>query len=104
MLKHQELISKLSDSQKVYMLTSAGSLTGKDMKILDIPEIKCGDMKDYCRKTMPNSTALSHAWDRDVWHSVSLQKSKQMIDDKVNFVLTNGPKIKISPYKIRGLE
>lgn len=99
MLKHQELISKLSDSQKVYMLTSAGKLTGKDMKILGIPEIKSGDMKDYCRNLIPNSTALSHAWDKELWCKVSEQKSHQMINDNVNFALTNGPKIKFSPYR-----
>ncbi|MBR5438670.1 MAG: glycoside hydrolase family 3 C-terminal domain-containing protein [Clostridia bacterium] len=69
------------------------------MKILGIPEIKSGDMKDYCRNLFPNSTALSHAFDRNVWHDVSMQKSKQMLEDNVNFVLTNGPKIKISPYR-----
>ncbi len=34
MLKHNDIISALTLPQKVKMLTGAGSLTGKDMKIL----------------------------------------------------------------------
>ena len=46
------------------------SVEEKEVKILGIPEIKSGDMKDYCRNLIPNSTALSHAWDKELWCKV----------------------------------
>ena len=46
MQNFDEIISALTISQKIRMLTHAGDLSGKDMKILGIPKIETGDMKD----------------------------------------------------------
>ena len=99
MLKYNDIISKLAEYQKVRILTEAGNLSGKDMKILGIPKVKAAAMKDYGRDIYPNVTALAHAWDEELWHKVATEKTEMMLADGVNFVIAPGAKIKISPYR-----
>ena len=99
MLKHNDIISVLTPAQKVRMLTDAGNLSGKDMKILGIGMINEGDMKDYGRGLYPNVTALAHSWDKSIWYGVAKAKAEMILDDGKNFVITPGSKIKISPYR-----
>ena len=99
MLKHNDVISALTLSQKVRMLTGAGALTGKDMKILEIPEIKAGDMKDFGREIYPNSTALAHSWNEKLWYGVAKEKTELMRREGKNFIISPGSKIKLSPYR-----
>ena len=53
MLKYSDRINKLTDGQKIRILTSLGSISGKDMKNLGIPTVKTGNMKDYERSVYP---------------------------------------------------
>ena len=50
MLKHNDIIDKLTDEQKIRLLTSIGTLDGKDFKILGIDEVSIKKMKDYNEK------------------------------------------------------
>ncbi len=99
MHKHNDIISRLTDAQKIKMLTSAGDLTGKDLKIMGIPELRVGDMKDYGRELFPNVTALAHCWNEEIWYDVAAERSEMMLRDKVNFIMAPGPRIKLSPYR-----
>lgn len=99
MLKHNDRISLLSDDQKVRLLTGIGNLSSKEMKILGIPEMRFGDMKDYGRNIIPNATSLSNAWDVDLWKRVAEEKAATMLEDGLDLVLIPGPKIKLSPYR-----
>ena len=97
MLKHNDVISALTLSQKIRMLTGAGSLTGKDMKILGIGQIKTADMKDFGRGIYPNVTALAHSWNENVWYGVAKEKTEIMKREGANFIISPGAKIKLSP-------
>ena len=63
MLKYNDLISKLTDEQKIRILTGVGDISGKDMKILGIPTVRTENMKDCQRDLYPHTTSISHAWD-----------------------------------------
>ena len=63
MLKYNDLISKLTDEQKIRILTGVGDIAGKDMKILGVPPVKAENMKDCARDLFPHTTSISHAWD-----------------------------------------
>ena len=99
MQNFDEIISALTISQKIRMLTHAGDLSGKDMKILGIPKIETGDMKDYGRGLFPNATALINCWNEDIWYKVAEAKADMLDSDGKNFVIAPGPKLKISPYR-----
>ncbi len=99
MLKYNDVIVKLSDEQKIRILSGVGNISGKDMKNLGIPSVRRGNMKDYDRNLYPHSTSISHAWNTTLWREVSLQKTQKMAQDGVNFLIAPGAKIKLSPYR-----
>ena len=99
MLKHNDIISKLTDSQKARILTCVADLEGKDFKILGIPKIKIGNMKDYDRAVFVHTTSLSNAFDVHLWEDVANEKLKTMAADGVNFVIAPGARIKLSPFR-----
>ena len=99
MHKHSDIIAKLTDSQKIRLLTGVGSLTGRDFKILGIGGVVARNMKDYGRDEFPHTTALAHAWDKDVWQSVAAMKTRMMLSDGVGLAIAPGAKIKISPFR-----
>lgn len=99
MLKYSSLIEKLSDSQKIRMLTGIGSLSGKDFKVIGIPQVKIGNVKEFCKEHFPKASELAHAWDREIWQLTAEEKLGAMAAQKINCALTPGPKVKISPYR-----
>ena len=99
MRKHNDVISTLTSSQKVRLLTGAGNMSEKDMKILGIPQINMGDMKDYGRGLFPNVTALANSWSKKLWHDVAREKTDMMLRDGKNLIFSPGAKIKLSPYR-----
>ena len=104
MLKYNDLISRLTDGQKVRILTGVGDLSGKDLKILGIPRVKIGNIKDYGRDLYPHATALAHSWDTALWEQVAYEKTVMMLDDKVKVAIAPGAKIKLSPYRRENTE
>ncbi|MBO7195904.1 MAG: glycoside hydrolase family 3 C-terminal domain-containing protein [Clostridia bacterium] len=99
MLKYNDIISKLSEAQKIRILSGVGNLSGKDMKILGIPSVRVGYMKDYAREKYPHAACLSHSWDPTLWQGVASAKLSEMLDDDVNLFITPGPRVKVSPYR-----
>ncbi len=99
MLKYNDIITKLTDEQKIRILTGAGSISGKDMKILGIPEIKAVRLKDIDRDVFPHVTSLAHAWNTDLWGSVALSKLSRLNDEQKPFAIVSGARIKLSPHR-----
>lgn len=104
MLKYNDLISKLTDEQKIRILTGVGDISGKDMKILGVPPVKAGNMKDCQRDLFPHTTSISHAWDEGLWKSVASAKLANMVDNGVNFAVAPGARVKLSPYRKEATE
>lgn len=99
MLKYSEMIARLTDEQKIRILSGVGNISGKDMKNLGIPFVKFANMKDYNRKIYPHTTSLSHSWNTSLWSRVASAKIKTMTEDNVKFAFAPGAKIKLSPYR-----
>jgi beta-glucosidase len=99
MLKYNDLIAKLTDGQKIRILTGISDLSGKDLKILGIPRVNVGIMKNFLRDEFPRDSILSHSWDTALWEQVSREKMQKMRKEDVNFAVVPGAKIKFSPYR-----
>lgn len=98
MLKYATLIDKLSDSQKVRLLTDISCLASKEFKVLGVPQLNIGNFKDFCTDSFPKAT-LANAWDRELWRLTAEEKLSEMAKEKVNLAVTPGPKVKLSPYR-----
>ena len=81
------------------MLTDIASLSGKEFKVLGIPQLKVGNMKSYCTESFPRASALANAWDREIWRLTAEEKLCEMAKDKINLAIAPGPKVKLSPYR-----
>ena len=99
MLKYNDIISKLSEAQKIRILANVGSLSGNDLKILGIPSVKPGYMKDYCREKYPHAVCLAHSWDSSLWGEVAAARAAEMVANEVNLFITPGARVKLSPYR-----
>lgn len=99
MLKNKNIISQLTDSQKVRLLTDVGGLSGKDFKILGLRGVTVGNMKDYGRDIFPRASILAHSWDEQLWYDVATAKTKMIMNDGADIAIAPGAKIKFSPYR-----
>ncbi|MBO7293463.1 MAG: hypothetical protein J6V07_05980, partial [Clostridia bacterium] len=99
MLKYQELINKLTDAQKIRILTGAGKLTGKDMKVLGLKSAIVGNMKDFKRERYPSITALAHSFDRGLLYGVAEERLIEMQRAGVSLFVVQGPKTKLCPFR-----
>ena len=64
MLKYNDIISKMTDAQKIRLVCGVGSLGGKDFKVLGIPTLKAENIKDYLTNIYPHTAMLAHSWNR----------------------------------------
>ncbi len=99
MLKYSNKITKLTDSQKIRILSGVGSISGKDMKNLGIPTLAVGNMKNYGRSIYPHTTSICHSWNTGLWSDVAKAKVKMMANEGIGFAIAPGAKIKLSPYR-----
>ena len=99
MLKYESIIRELTAAQKARVLTDIKYLSNKTLKILGVPAIKVGNIKDYLRDIYPHACSLSHAWNKEIWEKVCEDKLSEMAKDGINLVIVPGPKIKFSPYR-----
>ena len=99
MLKYNDIIIKLTDEQKIRILTGVGNISGNDMKLLGIPSLKAGNMKDYCTDQYPHAASLAHSWNKTLWENIANAKILEMSKDDVNLFVAPGAKIKLSPYR-----
>ena len=99
MLKNNDIIATLTDTQKIRLLTGVGSLAGNDFKILGIRGVKALNIKDYGRNKFPHATALAHAWSEDLWKRVADVKAAKLIDAGADLAIVPGAKTKISPFR-----
>ena len=99
MLKYNDIISKMTDAQKIRLVCGVGSLEGKDFKVLGIPTLKAENIKDYLTNIYPHTAMLAHSWNRRLWDEVTEDRILAMAEDGVNFSVVSGPKIKLCPYR-----
>lgn len=99
MLNNNDIIAKLTDSQKIRILTDVGSLSGTDFRIMGLCGAGLKNIKDYGRSVFPRASAMSHSWDEQLWGRVSEARARLAAADGAETVIVPGPKIKFSPYR-----
>lgn len=104
MLNNQELISKLTDNQKIRILTGLSTLSGKDFEILGLRGLKIENIKDFGRSLYPSAGALSHAWSEELWQRVAKARATEARDSGADLLISPGAKIKLSPYRRESTE
>lgn len=99
MLKYDYIIDKLTDSQKIRLLTDIGNLSRDEFSRLGIPGVNIGNVRDFARDVYPSSVSLANSWDTTLIGRVSEDVYSRMRASGFNHALIPGAKIKISPYR-----
>ncbi|MBQ4141407.1 MAG: glycoside hydrolase family 3 C-terminal domain-containing protein [Clostridia bacterium] len=99
MLKYYNIISQLSDNEKIRLLTDISSLSNKEYRVLGIPEIRIGTIEAFCRGRFPSPIALANTWDTELLGSLSDSVFKRMAENNIGLATVPSPKIKINPYR-----
>lgn len=98
MLKYENMISQLSDAQKIRILCDIGCLSEKEYRVLGIPEIKVGNLTEAFGAEFPSSFMLANSWNKTLVSNVAKTALKDMNGEGVTLAVTPGAKIKLSPY------
>lgn len=99
MLKYYNIISQLSEKDKIRLLTDVSSLANKEFKVLGIPEIKIAAADNYCAERYPSAISLANSWDVNLIGEVADDIYNTMSENDIGLISVPAPKIKIDPYR-----
>lgn len=104
MLKYSELINKLTESQKINVLTDISVLFSDDMPYLALPRFKTGEFDKYARDMYPSIASLANSWDGKLVGEVATAVTENMSNNGIALAFIRGPKIKLDPYQAAASE
>jgi len=98
MLKHEKIISSLSDERKIRLLTDLRSLERQEFATLGVPKVKMAKLNDFIGKGLPRPKALTNSWDLELVYSVALERFEYMASQGYNLVELPPVKTAVNPY------
>ncbi|MGM9643473.1 MAG: glycoside hydrolase family 3 C-terminal domain-containing protein [Eubacteriales bacterium] len=99
MLKHNDIISQLSERDKITLLTDIGNLPDELQNELGIPKLSVGDIEDFCYDDLPSPAAMVNTWNIPLISKVAGLSAARAKQNGVNFVEIPRPMAKINPYR-----
>lgn len=98
-MKYERMIAKLTEQQKIALLTDPGSLSDIECKTLGLPRLRLGSYESDSRRIYPSPSSLACTWDRDLTRAVASDVCYHMARGDVNHVILPSAKPRISPYR-----
>ena len=105
MIKHREIIEKLTLEQKTALLASLKALANPEYAEAGIPCVRysgSGRMNARCGNPLPSFAAMANSWDTALIADAASLLAAQAHADGVNFMFTPVLRLKSDPYQ-RGL-
>ena len=99
MLKYDYIISRLTDSQKIRLLTDIRNLSQDEFSEFGIPGVNIGNVRDFAKDVYPSTVNLANSWDTVLVGLVSGDIYSRMKASGFNHALVPSAKIKISPFR-----
>jgi beta-glucosidase len=100
MLKYKEIIERLSDKDKVRIISNVDELSDAKYRVLGIPSLKFASIDDYGKDDYPSFVALANTWNMDIIGAVAGERTERMLENRVNIAEIRGPKAKIDPCRV----
>ena len=99
MLKYKTIIDKLTERQKIRLLTDISCLEKTEYRTLGIPYFKLGYLRDTGKHTYPTCYHLSNTWDVGLVSEVAADIYRNMKSSDITHAVVPSPKIKLDPHK-----
>ena len=99
MQKYNDIIKKLSDSEKIRMLCDISCLSGKNYRALGIPELNISALEDIDGDTYPSPTALANTWNMALTGQIADDLFQKASLSKAGLIKVPAPRVRINPYR-----
>ena len=99
MLKHNDIISQISEQEKITLLTDISRMSDEIHEKLNLPTVNVGNIEDFCTDEFPPPVAMANTWNMPLISEVANETAIRAKQSGINFVEIPGPKIKINPYR-----
>ena len=91
MLKHKYIIDRLSESQKIKILTNVGSLADEEYEKLGIPAFKLSSVEGFKQEIYPSPKSLANSWNSRVISDVATDMAVGMAANGINVISVPSP-------------
>ena len=91
MLKHQVIVDRLSELQKIQILTDVRVLADSEYRALGIPEFKFSHLKEYKKDIYPTPAGMANSWNLKLISAYAEDTASRMSADEINVVTLPGP-------------
>ena len=99
MLKYEDIIKRMSDSEKIQILCDIRSLSDKNYRSKGIPEIRTASVTALGEGEFPSPEALSNSWDLSLVREVADALTEKAASKNTDLLFVPAPRAKISPYR-----
>ena len=99
MLKYDEIIKKMSDSEKIHILCDIRNLSDKSYRIKGIPEIRTDSFESLGAGEFPPPDALANSWDIPLIRKVADVLAEKAVKKNTDLITVPSPRPRISPFR-----
>ena len=99
MLKYEDIIKRMSDSEKIQILCDIRSLSDKNYRSKGIPEIRAVSVSVLGEGELPSPEALANSWDLSLVREVADALSEKAAEKNTDLLFVPSPRAGISPYR-----
>ena len=99
MLKYEDIIKRMSDSEKIQILCDIRSLADKNYRAKGIPEIRTSSVTALGEGEFPSPEALSNTWDLSLVREVADALVEKAAEKNTDLLFVPAPRATISPYR-----
>ena len=98
MLKYEGVVNRLSEGEKINILTDLSGLSDRELINMGIPAVRAGELASMTENIFPSPAALAGSWNCELVRRVGEASAIYMASKGVGIAITPAAKIKIDPY------
>lgn len=99
MLKYGYIIERLTDDQKIRLLSDIANLSRDEFCELGVPRVSIGEITGFDSDVYPSPESLAASFDGDLISRVAKEIYSDMRNEGVNVATVPSAKVKIDPYR-----
>lgn len=99
MLKYDEIIKRMTDSEKIHILCDIRHLSDKSYSVKGIPEIRRDSFEALGEGEFPAPDALANSWDMPLIRRVADALAEKAVRKNTDLITVPSPRPRISPFR-----